>query len=120
MDLEKRPAPQPAEPARRTPPRPTPAPQAPEGCLTAAIRIPVRIVVLVLVLPVRMAWDALVVAGRFLNDTVLRPAGRALLWLAKAVLVWPWVALWRHVVVPAAKGLGRLGYWLLVLPLVWL
>ena len=55
------------------------------------------VVVLVLVLPVRMAWDALAVAGRFLHDTVLRPAGRALLWLAKAVLVWPWVALWRYV-----------------------
>lgn len=35
----------------------------PEGCLAVAIRIPVRIVVLVLVVPVRMVWDALVVGG---------------------------------------------------------
>ena len=74
-----------------------------------AIRIPVRIVVLVLVVPVRMAWDVLVVAGRFLNDTVFRPVGRALLWLGRAVFVWPFVALWRYAVVPAGQGLARLG-----------
>lgn len=94
--------------------------QAPEGCLAVAIRVPVRIVVLVLVVPVRMAWDALVGAGRFLNDTVLRPVGRALLWLGRAVFVWPFVALWRYVVVPLAKGLAWLGNVLLVIPLVWL
>lgn len=86
----------------------------------AAIRIPVRIVVLVLVVPVRMAWDALVVAGRFLNDTVLRPVGRALLWLGRALFVWPFVALWRYVVVPVARGLAWLGNILFVVPLVWL
>lgn len=85
-----------------------------------AIRVPVRIVVLVLVVPVRMAWDALVVAGRFLNDTVLRPVGRALLWLGRALFVWPFVALWRYVVVPVAQGLAWLGNVLFVVPLVWL
>jgi hypothetical protein len=54
---------------------------APEGCLAVAIRIPVRIVVLVLVLPVRMVWDALVVGGRFLKDTLFRPLGRAFMWV---------------------------------------
>ncbi|NEB06340.1 hypothetical protein [Streptomyces sp. SID13726] len=98
MDLEKQPAP-------RTP--------GPEGCLTVAIRIPVRIVVLVLVVPVRVVWDALVVTGRFLRDSVLRPLWRAL-------VVWPCVALWRYGVVPLAKALGWLGKVLLVIPLVWL
>ncbi|MFF7307487.1 hypothetical protein [Streptomyces sp. NPDC008137] len=96
-----------------------PVPGAPEGCLAVAIRIPVRIVVLVLVVPVRMAWDALVVAGRFLNDVLFRPLGRALLWLGRAVFVWPVVGLWRYVVVPVGKALGWLGNVLLVVPVVW-
>ena len=54
-----------------------PVPRA-EGCLTVAIRLPVRIVVLVAVVPVRMVWDALVVGGRLVRDSVLRPVGRAL------------------------------------------
>ncbi|WP_328638599.1 hypothetical protein [Streptomyces canus] len=98
MDLEKQPAPQ-------APP--------PEGCLTVAIRIPVRIVVLVLVVPVRIVWDAFVVVGRFLRDSVLRPLWRAL-------VVWPCVALWRYVVVPLAKAVGWLAKVLVVIPLVWL
>jgi hypothetical protein len=96
------------------------APPAPaEGCLAVAIRIPVRIVVLVLVVPVRMVWDALVVAGRFLRDTVLRPVGRALGWLGRAVFVWPVLGLWRYVVVPLARGVAWLGHVLLVVPAVW-
>ncbi|MFD8420185.1 hypothetical protein [Streptomyces sp. NPDC059466] len=117
MDLEKRPAER-------------PVPRA-EGCLTVAVRLPVRIVVLVLVVPVRMVWDALVAGGRLVRDTLLRPAGRALLWLAWAVFVWPWVtlwryavvpvgaALWRYVLVPGGRTLARLGYVLLVVPAVW-
>ncbi|MFI6334515.1 hypothetical protein [Streptomyces sp. NPDC050535] len=102
-----------------------PAPQAgAEGCLVVAIRIPVRIVVLVLVVPVRMVWDALVVGGRFLRDHALRPVGWALAWVAWAVCVWPFVTAWRYAVVPVGKGLGRLGYVLghvlVVAPLMWL
>ncbi|MGY1500930.1 hypothetical protein ACW4TU_30855 [Streptomyces sp. QTS52] len=108
MDLEK-PAAEARQPERQ-----------PEGCLVVAIRIPVRIVVLVLVVPVRMVWDGLVVGGRLLTDTVLRPLGRALAWVARAVLVWPFVGLWRYVVVPLGKALGRLGKVLVVVPLVWL
>ncbi|MFJ7073266.1 hypothetical protein [Streptomyces sp. NPDC098781] len=107
MDLEKPPARQQRQPA-------------PEGCLVVAVRLPVRIVALVLVVPVRMVWDALVVAGRFLDDTVLRPLGRALLWLGRALFVWPFVGLWRYVVVPVGVGLGWLGKVLLVVPAVWL
>lgn len=87
-----------------------------EGCLVVAIRVPVRIVVLVLVVPVRTVWDALVVAGRFLNGTVFRPAGRALLWVGHAVFVWPFVGLWRYVLVPLGRFLVRLGTVLVVLP----
>ncbi|WP_339129325.1 hypothetical protein WJM95_10530 [Streptomyces sp. f51] len=103
--------------------RPAPAPRA-EGCLTVAIRLPVRIVVLVLVVPVRMVWDALVVGGRMLRDALLRPLGRALGaavgWLARALFVWPWVTLWRYVVLPAGVLLARIGQVLLVVPAVWL
>lgn len=90
-----------------------------DGCLVVAVRIPVRIVVLVLVVPVRMVWDALVVGGRVLRDTVLRPVGRALAWLGWAVFVWPPVQVWRYVVVPVAKGVAWLGNVLLVVPAVW-
>ncbi|WP_405694872.1 hypothetical protein [Streptomyces sp. NBC_01185] len=114
MDLDKRHPPAPYEGG--------------EGCLTTLVRIPVRIVVLVLVLPVRMLWDLLVAGGRLLDRVMLRPLGRALRWfhdqvltpvgkalarLAVAVLVWPWVGLWRYVVVPVV----RYG---VVVPLVWL
>ncbi|WP_033285906.1 hypothetical protein [Streptomyces sp. NRRL F-525] len=96
----------------KPPVRPSPQ-SSPEGCLAVAIRVPVRIVVLVLVVPVRLVWDGLVVSGRFLYRSVLRP-------VARAVFVWPWVALWRYVVVPLAKALGRLTNLLVVVPLVWL
>ncbi|MET7688719.1 hypothetical protein ABZT06_12180 [Streptomyces sp. NPDC005483] len=98
MDLEKQPAPHAS---------------GPEGCLTVAIRIPVRIIVLVLVVPVRIVWDAVVVVGRFLRDSVLRPLWRAL-------VVWPCVALWRYVVVPLAKAVGWLAKVLVGIPVVWL
>ncbi|WP_250403278.1 hypothetical protein [Streptomyces cellostaticus] len=100
--------------------KPPARPQHAEGCLTVAIRVPVRIVVLVLVVPVRLAWDALTVAGRFLSRTVLRPLGRALRWLGRALFVWPFVALWRWVLVPAGKVLGWLGNVLVVVPGSWL
>ncbi|AKZ55699.1 Integral membrane protein [Streptomyces ambofaciens ATCC 23877] len=110
MELEKRPQGRAQEPPRRS---------DPEGCVAAAIRVPVRIVVLVLVVPVRMAWDLLVVVGRVLRDTVLRPVGRALAWLARALFVWPLVGVWRYLVVPLAKGAAWLGNVLLVVPAVW-
>ncbi|RZU37478.1 hypothetical protein EV284_2649 [Streptomyces sp. BK022] len=96
-----------------------PAPQPPEGCLVVALRLPVRIVVLVLVVPVRLAWDALVAAGRFLHATVLRPLGRALRWTGRALFVLPFVALWRWVLVPVGTALRWLGHVLIVAPLSW-
>ncbi|MET8898455.1 hypothetical protein [Streptomyces albogriseolus] len=91
-----------------------------EGWIVVALRVPVRIVVLVLVVPVRMAWDALVVAGRFLGGTVFRPVGRALAWMGRAVFVWPFVALWRWVLVPLGTALRWLGTVLVVSPAGWL
>ncbi|MFJ8665337.1 hypothetical protein [Streptomyces sp. NPDC093600] len=108
-------------------------PPRPEGCLTAFIRVPVRIVVLVVVVPVRMVWDVLVVCGRFAERVLLRPLARwlgrlgrqvaaplvwlgrnvlaplfrglavAAGWLGRAVFVWPWVGLWRYLLVPAVR-----------------
>ncbi|KUN83604.1 hypothetical protein AQJ66_18515 [Streptomyces bungoensis] len=101
-------------------PQKPPPPPPPEGCLTVAVRVPVRIVALVLVLPVRMAWDALAAAGRFLHRAVLRPLGRILLLLAHALLVLPCAALWRRVLVPAGKALAWLGRVLVAVPLGWL
>ncbi|MFF8604696.1 hypothetical protein ACF06X_02045 [Streptomyces sp. NPDC015346] len=104
--------------------KPQPRPE-PEGCLTAFVRIPVRIVVLVIVVPVRMVWDVLVVCARAVDRAVLRPLGRALAWLfryavavpltwlAKALFVWPWVALWRYVVAPLLRyGIAIPAAWL--------
>ncbi|MFG2814936.1 hypothetical protein [Streptomyces sp. NPDC048410] len=96
-----------------------PAPQPPEGCLVVAVRLPVRIVVLVLVVPVRLVWDALVAAGRYLHATLLRPLGRALLWVGRALFVWPFVVLWRWVLVPVGTALRWLGRVLVVVPLGW-
>ncbi|HZF88316.1 hypothetical protein [Streptomyces sp.] len=110
MDLEKPQADRQRDPEVREP----------EGCLVVAIRLPVRIIALVVVLPVRMLWDALVVVGRIVRDTVLRPFGRALAWLGKALFVWPLVALWRWVLVPVGRALGWLVKWLVVVPAVWL
>ncbi|NEB37055.1 hypothetical protein [Streptomyces sp. SID14515] len=111
-----------------------------EGVLTTLIRIPVRIVVLVVVLPVRMVWDALTAGWHAADRILLRPLGRALLWLldtlvltpltwlftwvlaplgkaaswlAVALLVWPWIGLWRYVVVPVARyGVAAPAVWL--------
>jgi hypothetical protein len=116
MDLEK--------PSSPSPPQQHGQAQGPEGCLVVAVRLPVRIVVLVLVVPVRMVWDALVVAGRFLNDAVLRPVGRALawtlMWVGRVVFVWPLVGLWRYVLVPIGAALAWLGHVFVVVPSVWL
>ncbi|MFJ6525772.1 hypothetical protein ACIQMZ_10895 [Streptomyces longwoodensis] len=111
VELEKRPP----EPSGRGPG----GAGASGGCLVVAIRMPVRIVALVLVVPVRMAWDALAAAVRFLHRTVGRPVGRALAWLARAVCVWPFVALWRWVLVPAGRGLAWLARVLVVVPAGW-
>ncbi|MYS10231.1 hypothetical protein GTW71_28215 [Streptomyces sp. SID6041] len=74
-------------------------PTEPEGCLTVAVRIPVRIVVLVLVVPLRLGRDALVLSGAFLRRA-LRPLGRALDRFGAHVLV----PVARAVVLPAPSS----------------
>ncbi|MFC4493280.1 hypothetical protein ACFPA8_03915 [Streptomyces ovatisporus] len=123
---------------------------APNGCLAVVVRVPVRIVTVLLVLPVRMLWDALTACGRALKRTVWVPFARATsrVWHAVlapvlyAVFVWPWTALWRYVLAPvgravalaaaavgcgiaaAARGTGIALAWLartlIVTPLSWL
>jgi hypothetical protein len=93
---------------RNRPPR-----REPEGCLVAAIRLPVRIAVLVVVVPVRMVWDVLALCARTLHRTVLRPLGRYL-------LVIPLTWLWRSVLTPLGRGAAWLFRHLVVVPVVWL
>ncbi|WP_336049058.1 hypothetical protein [Streptomyces sp. CA2R101] len=135
---------EPTDNERRVPARYAPG----EGCVTQVVRIPVRIVVLVLVVPVRLVWDALTAAGRAVDRSVLRPLGRGLarLWRTLVVvpLAWAWRTLvvlplgwtwrtlivaplgwlWRAVLAPAGRGTGRAVAWLvrrlLVLPAQWL
>ncbi|MEV6571226.1 hypothetical protein [Streptomyces sp. NPDC051577] len=99
-----------------------------EGCLVGVVRIPVKIVAVLVVLPVRVVWDLLVAFGRTLNRRLLGPVGRGLAWchrkvlrpvaralglvlatLLKLVFVWPWVGLWRYVLAPVGRGQARLG-----------
>ncbi|MEU2183626.1 hypothetical protein [Streptomyces thermolilacinus] len=84
----------------------------PEGCLVAAIRLPVRIVALVVVVPVRMAWDLLALCARALHRTVLRPLGRVL-------FVIPLTWLWRAVLTPLGRGVAWLVRYAVVVPAVW-
>lgn len=96
---------------------PTPAADAPvEGYLAIAVRVPVRIVTLLLILPVRMIWDALTVCGRALKRTVWVPFARAVsrVWHAVlapvlyALFIWPWLALWRHLLAPVGRAVAWL------------
>ncbi|MFF0395615.1 hypothetical protein ACFYSJ_07515 [Streptomyces sp. NPDC005248] len=97
-----------------------------EGCLTTLIRIPVRVVVLVIVLPVRMVWDALVATSRAADRMLLRPVGRALAWLGRVLVVIPLVRLYESVLTPLGHGLrwlaavvGRGVRWLGAAVFVW-
>ncbi|MEU4077314.1 hypothetical protein [Streptomyces venezuelae] len=66
----------------------------------ALIRIPVRIVVLVVVLPVRVVWDLLAATAHFLDRTALRPVGRGVAWVFTGLwrgVAWVFTGLWRGV-----------------------
>ncbi|MFD8570596.1 hypothetical protein [Streptomyces sp. NPDC059639] len=105
---------------KRPDPAPAPAPAPAEGCLVAAIRMPVRIVALVVVVPVRLAWDALVTGGRFLYEKVLVPVARVVGPLLCLVLFGPFVLLGRYVLAPLGRGLAFLWRVLVAVPAVWL
>ncbi|MFD9456984.1 hypothetical protein ACFWBC_28330 [Streptomyces sp. NPDC059985] len=108
-----------------------------EGCLVGVLRVPVKIVAVLVVLPVRLIWDLLVLAARTTHRRALRPVGAAaarlcsglyryvltplghgiawlgrgvalvVRWLALGLLYWPWVGLWRYVLVPVAAAAHR-------------
>lgn len=130
---------------RGTAPEPEPAagsagpsrPPEAQGCVFAVVRIPVRIVAVLILLPLRMAWDLLVLCARAVHRRALRPVGDAaawlfarlhryvlsplgrgaarlargtglvLRWVLLAVCYWPWAAAWRHLLVPAGSALWR-------------
>ncbi|MER5786946.1 hypothetical protein [Streptomyces sp. NPDC001980] len=94
MDMQKRP---------QRPPQPQP--QHPEGCLVVAIRIPVRIFVFLVVLPVRLLWDAFAATARFLWRYVLAPVGRAIGRILHGLLVVPLIWLYRHLLTPLGHAL---------------
>ncbi|MGW0393967.1 hypothetical protein ACWDYJ_24365 [Streptomyces sp. NPDC003042] len=97
-----------------------PQPAHGDGCLVGVVRIPVKIVAVLVVLPVRVVWDLLVAGARAAHRHVLGPLYahvvgpvlRALGWVAvtlfKLVFVWPWVGLWRYVLAPVGRGIGWL------------
>ncbi|MEV6728701.1 hypothetical protein [Streptomyces sp. NPDC051364] len=104
-----------------------------EGCLVGVVRIPVKIVALIVVLPVRVVWDLLVAFGQavqrhvlgpfsvYVLQPVLRGIGWVLTVLLKLMFVWPWVGLWRYVLQPVYAYLvapvGRALYTYLLHPL---
>ncbi|MFE2876182.1 hypothetical protein ACFXG6_09750 [Streptomyces roseus] len=100
-------------------------PDGGEGCLVGIVRVPVKIVALIVVLPVRVVWDLLVAFGQavhryllgplsaYVLEPLLRGTGLVLTVLLKLVFVWPWVGLWRyalqplyaHLLAPVGRGL---------------
>ncbi|GLY30090.1 hypothetical protein [Kineosporia sp. NBRC 101731] len=70
---------------------------------------PVRVLAIIVVLPFRLAWELLRVAGRLFADYVLRPA----VWLFDKLVLVPVLFLWRYLVVVPACFIGR---YLLVVP----
>lgn len=121
-----------------------PAPQG-DGCLVGVVRIPVKIVAVLVVLPLRVVWDLLVAFARMLNRSVLGPLGQALRWLweravlpvlrgtgwligalLKVVFYWPWAGLWRYVMLPVGQAVyayllrpAGVGLWRYLLVPVW-
>lgn len=67
---------------------------APPGCLTIPL--------LIVVVPVRLAWEVLSAAGRLLRAYVVRPIGWLLWWAARYLLAYPlWWVLRTFVLLPA-------------------
>ncbi|WP_078659256.1 hypothetical protein [Streptomyces rimosus] len=84
-----------------------PAPYQPgEGCLTRLVRVPVRVVVLVFVVPVRLVWDLVVAGARGLERGVLRPVGRGFAWLGRVLVVAPLIWVYRWILTPVGHGIA--------------
>lgn len=95
------------------------APQGGDGCLAGVVRVPVKVVAVLVVLPVRVVWDLVAACARGLGRHVLAPLGNGLGWLCvrlwryvlrplgAAVFYWPWVGLWRYAVAPVGGAVYR-------------
>ncbi|MFD4372004.1 hypothetical protein [Streptomyces sp. NPDC058486] len=86
------------------------------GCLTGVARA----IALVVVLPVRLVWDALAWCFTQLWRWVLAPIGRALAWLLHHLVVIPLQWLWEWVLAPVGRALWWLIDLLVLTPLAWL
>ncbi|MFE4307923.1 hypothetical protein ACFRR6_17965 [Streptomyces sp. NPDC056891] len=86
------------------------------GCLTGVARA----VALVIVLPIRLIWDAFAFCLKQLWRWILAPIGRALGWLIHYLIVVPLRFLWEWVLVPVGRALWWLADLLIVTPLEWL
>ncbi|WP_327291132.1 hypothetical protein [Streptomyces sp. NBC_01198] len=102
--------------------RPAPEGQGGDGCLAAAIRLPIRVVAFVVVIPLRLLWEVLAVAGRA-GGTAFRWVWRHVLapplaFVWRYLVVWPLVTLHRYVLVPVGIALRFLCRYLVVWPIV--
>jgi hypothetical protein len=103
------------------------------GCLVVAIRLPIRVLAVIVVLPVRLAWDALCALGRAVRTgldrvyrhvlyPLLRLLAIATAWLIGILVLLPAALLWRYVLRPVLTALAwtvrELVRWLLVVPAV--
>ncbi|HXA61041.1 MAG TPA: hypothetical protein VNW94_17920, partial [Streptosporangiaceae bacterium] len=98
-----------------------------ENDLPGCISWPFRLIALVIVVPVRLLWEALAVIGRFLRRYLLAPLGRVitvlilrpgawlittlvvipLRWLVVTFMIVPGAWIYRRVVAPAGRWLWR-------------
>ncbi|MFE1793884.1 hypothetical protein ACFW7J_36695 [Streptomyces sp. NPDC059525] len=89
------------------------------GCLGGVVRVPVKVVAVLVVLPVRVVWDLVAACARGLGRHVLAPLGNGLGWglvrlwryvlkpLVLVVFYWPWVGMWRYLVAPVGSAAYR-------------
>ena len=88
----------------------SPEEPAADGCLAGVIRLPVRVFAFAVVVPLRFLWELLC--------AVLHPVGAALAWCGRllgrvlyGVLVWPFAALYRYLLIPLGRLAVRLLKW---------
>ncbi|WP_344444896.1 hypothetical protein [Kitasatospora nipponensis] len=89
-----------------------PADREPQGCLVAAVRVPARVVAVLVVMPLGFCWELLRAAARALAG-VLTVAAR---WLERAAgMLWrvlvvrPCGLLYRHLLTPLGRALAAVG-----------
>lgn len=78
---------------------------------------PVRVLALVVVLPFRVLWEGLTLAGRFLVRYVLAPLGEAMAWLWRYAVAIPAAWVWRYLIAIPVVWVCR---YLVAVPAVWI